>query len=133
MIKQCMMLSILTSILILGFSLSGCERIGQITTPETTHTIKIGIIQPSGLAPSFTKGAALARTQVNNSGGLLGMQVEFIKMDNQGDRDFPDVDESVRIAKTLIEDEGVVAILGPLLSTTLHKLDPLPQNSKHLS
>ena len=120
-----MILSSLTFIVILGLSLSGCERIKQITTPETTSTIKIGIIQPSGLAPSFTKGAELARAQVNNSGGLFGMQVEFIIMDNQGDRDFPDVDESVRIARTLIEDEDVVAILGPLLSTNSTQVGPV--------
>ena len=105
----------LTLIAILYISFLGCERVQQVTTPEThtpdaTSTIKIGVIQPSGLASSFTKGAELARSQVNNTGGLLGMQVEFIVMDNQGDREFPDPDESVRIAKALIQEEGVVAI-----------------------
>ena len=85
----------------------------------------MGVIQPSGLAPSFTKGAELAKSQINNSSGLLGMQVEFILMDNQGTRDFPDADESVHIAKTLIEQEGVVAILGPLLSTNSTQVGPV--------
>ncbi len=53
------------------------------------------------------------------------MQVEFIVMDNQGDRDFPDAAETVRIARTLIEDEGVVAILGPLLSTNSTQVGPV--------
>ncbi len=114
---------ILSTILVL--SMSGCEKIKQVVTPDTISTIKIGIIQPSGLAPSFTKGAELARFQINEGGGLLGMQVEFIIMDNQGIRDFPDPDESVRIAKTLIEDEGVVAILGPLLSTNSTQVGPV--------
>ena len=114
-----------TIVTILVLSLFGCERIDQITTQDSISTIKVGVIQPSGLAPSFTKGAELARNQANNSGGLLGMQVEFIVMDNQGDRDFPDVDESVRIAKSLIEDEGVVAILGPLLSTNSTQVGPV--------
>lgn len=118
-------LSFLTSVLIFGFSLSGCERVKQITTPDTISTIKVGIIQPSGLAPSFTKGAELARSQINDSGGLLGQEVEFVIMDNQGARDFPDPDESVRIARTLIEDEGVVAILGPLLSTNSTQVGPV--------
>ncbi len=117
--------SFLTSVLIFGFSLLGCERVKQITTPDTIATVKIGIIQPSGLAPSFTKGAELAKSQINNSGGLLGMEVEFVEMDNQGARDFPDADESVRIARTLIEDEGVVAILGPLLSTNSTQVGPV--------
>jgi branched-chain amino acid transport system substrate-binding protein len=106
-------------------SLLGCEKIDQMIPPETISSVKIGIIQPSGLAPSFTRGAELARSQINDSGGLLGMKVEFIVMDNQGGRDFPSADESVRIAKALIEDEGVVAILGPLLSTNSTRVGPV--------
>ena len=117
-------------IAILVISLSGCERVQHVITPGTStsdamSTIKIGVIQPSGLAPNFTKGAELAKAQVNNSGGLLGMQIEFIVMDNQGEREFPDATESVRIARTLIEQEGVVAILGPLLSTNSMQIGPV--------
>ena len=117
-------------IAILVISLSGCERVQHVVTPDTStsdtmSTIKVGVIQPSGLAPNFTKGAELARAQVNNAGGLLGMQVEFIVMDNQGDREFPDAAESVRIARALIEQEGVVAILGPLLSTNSMQVGPV--------
>ena len=111
-------------------SLSGCERIQQVILSEPTpsdavSTVKIGVIHPSGLAPSFIKGAELARTQVNESGGLLRMPVEFIVMDNQGDSELPDAAESVRIAKALIEQEGVVAILGPLLSTNAIQVGPV--------
>ena len=117
-------------IAILFISISGCERIRQIvapdvSAPEPISTIKVGVIQPSGLAPNFTRGAELARTQVNDAGGLLGIPVEFIVMDNQGDREFPDPDESVRIAKALIQEEGVVAILGPLLSTNSMQVGPV--------
>ena len=120
----------LTLIAILVISLSGCERVQHVVTPDTStsdtmSTIKVGVIQPSGLAPNFTKGAELARAKVNNSGGLLGMQVEFIVMDNQGEREFPDAAESVRIARALIEQEGVVAILGPLLSTNSMQVGPV--------
>lgn len=111
-------------------SFSGCERTKQIvstdvSTPDAMSTIKIGVIQPSGLAPNFTKGAELAREQVNRGEGLLGMQVEFIVMDNQGNREIADPAESVRIARTLIEQEGVVAILGPLLSTNSMQVGPV--------
>lgn len=111
-------------------SLSGCERAQHVITPgtstsDTLSTIKIGVIQPSGLAPNFTKGAELARAQVNNSGGLLGKQIEFIVMDNQGEREIADPVESVRIARVLIEQEGVVAILGPVLSTNSMQIGPV--------
>ena len=117
-------------IAILLISVSGCERVQQVVTPDASisdaaTTIKIGVIQPSGLAPSFTKGAELAKSQVNSMGGLLGMQVEFIVMDNQGNHEFPDPAESVRIAKALIQEEGVVAILGPLLSTNSMQVGPV--------
>ena len=120
----------LSLIAILVISLSGCERVQQVVTPDASTpdaatTIKIGVIQPSGLAPNFTRGAELARSQINDSGGLLGMPVEFVIMDNQGNREFPDAAESVRIAKALIEEEGVVAILGPLLSTNSMQVGPV--------
>ncbi|MDE0324760.1 MAG: ABC transporter substrate-binding protein [Candidatus Poribacteria bacterium] len=120
----------LTLIAILIISVSGCERIQQVilsepATSDAVSTVKVGVIQPSGLAPNFTKGAELARSQINQAGGLLGMQVEFIVMDNQGERDFPDAAESVRIAQLLIEQEGVVAILGPLLSTNSMQVGPV--------
>ena len=111
----------LTFVTISIISVSGCERIRHVITsetitPVTMSTVKIGVIQPSGLGTNFTKGAELARSQINEAGGLLGMPVEFIVMDNQGNSESPDAAESVRIAKTLIEREGVVAILGTLLS-----------------
>ncbi|MCY3553419.1 MAG: ABC transporter substrate-binding protein [Candidatus Poribacteria bacterium] len=120
----------LTLIAILIISVSGCERIQQVILSEpvpsdTVSTVKVGVIQPSRLAPNFTKGAELARSQINEAGGLLGMQVEFIVMDNQRERDFPDAAESVRIAQLLIEQEGVVAILGPLLSTNSMQVGPV--------
>lgn len=115
----------LTLVSTLLISLAGCEKISKVVTHDSDSTVRIGIIQPSGLAPSFTKGAELAKSQINENGGVIGMQVEFIVMDNQGMRDFPDPDESVRIAKTLIEDNGVVAILGPLLSTNSTEVGPV--------
>lgn len=122
----------LTLIAIFIISLSGCERVQQIlppdaTTTTTTSNIKIGVIQPSGYYIGFAQGAELARTQANDSGGVLGMQIEFIVMDNQGDRIVPDASESVRIAKTLIEQDDVVAILGPIFSNNSMQVGPVVQ------
>ena len=121
---------ILIAILIISFA--GCERVKQVVTSDvhsldTISSIKIGVIQPSGYYTSFVHGAELARTQINNSGGLLGKQIEFIVMDNQGERLVPDAEESVRIAKTLIEQEGVVAILGPIFSSNSMQVGPVAQ------
>ena len=48
-------------------------------------------------------------------------------MDNQGDRPVPDATESVRIAKMLIEQEGVAAILGPIFSNNSMQVGPVVQ------
>ena len=114
---------------IIFISLSGCGWVKQTLPPDTsstdtTATIKIGIIQPSGYYIGFAQGAELAQTQINKGDGLLGKQIELIVMDNQGDRPVPDAGESVRIAKTLIEQEGAVAILGPIFSNNSMQVGP---------
>ena len=117
---------------ILFISLSGYGRVKQAITSDahstnTAAAVKIGVIQPSGYYTGFAQGAELARTQINNSGGLLGKQIELIVMDNQGARPVPDAGESVRIAKTLIEQEDVVAILGPIFSNNSMQVGPVVQ------
>ena len=118
-------LCILISILVIPFS--GCERVQQAVTPpdDVPSTVKIGVIQPSGVAIGFSRGAQLAKAQRNDSGGILGMQVEFLIRDNQGDRPRPDAAESVRLARELIEQEGVVAMLGPVFSSNSLEVGPV--------
>ena len=110
--------------------LSGCERTRRVvgsdpSSADVALTVKIGIIQPSGFATTFSKGAELARSQINAKGGVIGMPVEFIAMDNQGTRPLPDASETIRIAKALIEQEGVTAILGPIFSTNSTQVGPV--------
>ncbi len=123
-------LTLIILISILVAYLSGCDEARQVvspatSTPETVQTVKIGVIQPSGIAVSFTKGAELAKSQINDSGGVLEMPVEFLIRDNQGTRDLPDATESIRFARELIEQEGVVALLGPLFSTNSEQVGPV--------
>ncbi len=122
----------LTLITIIVISFTGCERVKQVIAPDVpapdaVSTVKIGVIQPSGYYTGFAQGAELARIQINARGGVLGKQIEFIVMDNQGTRSVPDAAESVRIAKTLIEQEEVVAILGPIFSNNSIEVGPVVQ------
>jgi branched-chain amino acid transport system substrate-binding protein len=110
--------------------LSGCDEARQVVSPEVSApsdmpTVKIGVIQPSGFAVSFTKGAELAKAQINNDGGVLGMPIEFLIRDNQGTRDSPDAAESIRFARELIEQDDIVALLGPLFSTNSEQVGPI--------
>ena len=123
---------ILILIAILVISVSGCERINQVVStdvsaPDAISAIKIGVIQPSGYYTSFTKGAELAQTQFNKRGGVLEMPIELVIRDNQGARVVPDAAESVRIAKALIQEESVVAILGPIFSNNSTQVGPVVQ------
>ena len=107
--------------------LSGCEKIQdmgmaeEIMTPtdtETMPTLKVGLIHPQPNYTSFGKGADLARGEINQSGGVLGMQVEFIYRE--------EVTETVvQSATELSEDEKVVALLGPLFSSHAVKVGPI--------
>ena len=120
----------LSFVAIFIISFCACERAKQVITPDSVSMdsnapVKIGVIQPSGFASGFTKGAKLAGSQINDAGGLLGGQIEFIVMDNQGMLPRPSAEESIRIAKTLIEVENVVAILGPIFSTNSVQVGPV--------
>ena len=115
-------------LLILSFALlSGCERRmdtgvtdGMIGTPDTdtTNTLKVGLIHPYPNYTSFGKGAELAREEINAAGGVLGMQVELIFKEET-------TDTVVQSTNALIEDENVVAILGPLFSSHAVKVGPV--------
>ena len=113
---------ILTSVLLsalLSIYLLGCERISQIVQPDETitsteTTLKIGVIQPSNTFTTFSQGAETARAQINEKGGVLGMQIEFISRNNQPVATEPPTPEaSISAAKELIEMENVFALSAP--------------------
>ncbi len=125
--------SIVTAIFVALFSLSavllsGCERMSEVVAPPdtTAATLKVGVIQPSKYYTSYTKGAELARAELNAAGGILGMQVEFVPRDNQTSPDaFPMPEATIQVATELVEMEKVAAILGPIFSTNAVEIAPI--------
>lgn len=107
--------------------LSGCERIpdggmteDMIAPPdtETMPTLKVGLIHPQPNYITFGNGAKFAQAEINASGGILGMQVEFVYKE--------EVTATVaQDAAELAESEDVVAILGPLFSSHAVKVGPV--------
>lgn len=133
--------SILISVIlftVLSIYLLGCERINQVIQPDTTTvptetTLKIGVIQPSNTFTTFSQGAETARAQVNEMGGVLGMQLEFISRNNQPVATEPPTPEaSVSAAKELIEIENVFALLGPIYSSNSVEVGPIAQQAQRL-
>ena len=107
--------------------LSGCDRMrgmgmteDMVAPPDTeiTPTLKVGVIRPHPLYFSFGEGAELALAEINQAGGVLGMQVEFVYREEL-------TEDVVQSATELIEDEKVVAILGPLFSSHAVKVGPI--------
>lgn len=125
--------SIVTAIFVALFSLSavllsGCERMSEVMVPPdtTAAVLKVGVIQPSKYYTSYTKGAELARAELNAAGGILGMQVEFVPRDNQTSPDaFPMPEATIQVATELVEMEKVAAILGPIFSTNAVEIAPI--------
>ena len=98
-------------------ALIGCGDLVQLLEPDDpVEPIRIGVIQPSGYFPDVLRGAELARTLLNESGGVLGRPVQFVVKDNQGADSFPTPTRTIQVGKELI-NEGVFAVLGPILST----------------
>jgi len=119
------------------FTLIGCERIDQMIPPDTTSpsetTLKIGVIQPMHSYTTFSQGAETARKQINDMGGVLGMQIEFISRNNQPTvNEEPTAEDSIVAVRELIEIEDVFAILGPVRSTMAIEVGPIAQQSQRL-
>lgn len=78
--------------------------------------IKIGgLLETSGFVASLGQpgldGAMLAVEQVNAAGGINGRKVQFVNVNSESDNT-----KTVSAAKRLIEQEKVVAIVGPMSS-----------------
>ena len=93
----------------------GTEDVG--ITEEPMPTLRVGLIHPLLNYATFGDGAKLALAEINKAGGVLGRQVELIYKVETGD-----IADSVR---ELVEKETVVAILGPMFSSSAVKVGPI--------
>ncbi len=110
---------ILCVLLVLSVAyLSGAEKTEDVgITEESMPILKVGLIHPLLNYATFGDGAKLALTEINKTGGVLGRQVEFIYKVETGT-----IADSVR---ELAEMENVVAILGPMFSSSAVKVGPI--------
>ncbi|MBE3119972.1 MAG: ABC transporter substrate-binding protein, partial [Candidatus Atribacteria bacterium] len=86
------------------------------------NTIKVGAIL-AVTGPAANLGLPEARTlemlveEANKAGGLLGKRIELIVKDSQGN-----AEKAISFAKQLVEEEEVLAIIGPTTSGESMKL-----------
>ncbi len=100
------------------------------TSAYGAETIKIGLIAPltgpiATFGQSVEKGVRMAVDEINAKGGVLGMKIELFVEDNQAK-----AEESANIARKFIEQNKVVAILGPVISSNTLAAAPIAQQSK---
>ncbi len=84
---------------------------------STTDPIRIGIACPiTGRGAAFgdqiTKGAELARDQINDAGGIDGRMIEFRIEDDEGKDS-----QATTVANALANDNAIVAVIGHFNST----------------
>lgn len=108
--------------MLVGFLLSGGLY--------ANDTIKIGLLVPltgPAAADGFSAHSSvkLALERVNSTGGLLGKKVELIAYDDRADGK-----EAVALARKLIEQDKVVAVVGGSYSTPSRAVAPIFQEEK---
>ena len=98
--------------------LSAQERTGDVgITEEPMPTLKVGLMHPLLNYATFGDGARLAVAEINKAGGVLGRQVELIYK--------VEIGSIADSARELAEEENVVAILGPMFSSSAVKVGPI--------
>ena len=111
----------LTVCILLGLSVayfSAGERTEDVgIAGEPMPTLKVGLIHPLLNYATFGDGARLAVAEINKAGGVLGRQVELLYKVELGS-----IADS---ATELAEMENVVAILGPMFSSSAVKVGPI--------
>lgn len=108
-----------------------CGSSGGGGTPSYSgKTIKLGAIlsltQAGGVyGPQGRDGMNLAMKQINASGGVNGAQISLTVKDDASDKA-----QSAAVAQTLIQQDQVMALLGPTLSNSAVAVHPLAESLK---
>ena len=66
-------------IMVLSSVIIGCDRM-QVPLTPVKGPLKVGVLQPPNYYPSYTKGVQLAQEKINESGGILGMDVALVQI-----------------------------------------------------
>ncbi len=102
----------------------------DVESPNDADTIKVGLnYELSGAVSTYgqglTEGIELAFEEINAKGGVLGKQVEPVKMDNKSD-----TTEATNVSTRLATRDKVVAILGAATSGNTKAATPPAMQNK---
>lgn len=103
----------IVGVLMLILLVVGCDRVQnvvvreEVLTSEVVNTAKIGFLA-SGSRITYPNGAQIAVSEINTSGGLLGMPIELIT-----EVGIHTPDAAVAAASKMILEDGIIALIGP--------------------
>ncbi|PHV71997.1 amino acid-binding protein [Sporanaerobium hydrogeniformans] len=118
--------------MLMAVSMAGCgakapsnEGEGASVATNGEGTIKIGLITPkTGSVAQYgiavDNATALAVKEINEAGGINGREIELISYDNKGD-----ATESINLFNRLVDNDEIVALLGPVISSNALAIGPL--------
>lgn len=114
-------------LVVVGLCLIACPLFAQ---GNADKTIKIGAIfsvtgPASFLGAPEEKTARMLVDKINAAGGILGKKIELVVKDSAGDPG-----KAVSFAKQLIEEEKVLAIVGPSTSGETMQIKALCEENK---
>lgn len=99
-----------------SFTACGSSSASGSGSSASGDTIKVGVNyelsgQVATYGQSLTQGVELAIEEINKAGGVLGKQIEEVKVDNKSENA-----EAANLTTKLATKDKVVAILGPATS-----------------
>lgn len=120
---------VLVFILVLSL-FAGCSKKAATNSSSEAKAIKVGLNYelPGGVATygqGLTEGIELATSEINKNGGVLGKQIELVKVDNKSDNA-----EAANVSTRLATRDKVVAILGPATSGNTKAASPAANQNK---
>lgn len=121
-------LVILSLVLTLSL-LAGCTSKPTVNSVKS-DTIKVGLnYELSGGVATYgqnlTAGVELAIEEINKNGGVLGKQIEVVKVDNKSEDT-----EAANVSTRLATRDKVVALLGPATSGNTKAASPAAMQNK---
>ncbi|MDF2521188.1 MAG: transporter substrate-binding protein [Clostridia bacterium] len=110
--------------------LTACSQSSDPASASAADTIKVGLnYELSGNVATYgqglTNGIELAVEEINKNGGVLGKQIELVKVDNKSDNA-----EAANVSSRLATRDKVVAILGAATSGNTKAASPAATENK---
>jgi branched-chain amino acid transport system substrate-binding protein len=121
-------LALLMAALFATGAFAGCGKSAE--TSASASTVKVGLnYELSGGVATYgqglVEGIELAFEEINKAGGVLGKQIEAVKVDNKSE-----TAESASVTSKLATRDKVVAILGPATSGNTKAAAPIAVQNK---